>query len=196
MSHLPETHPSLIVRIRDPDDREAWFEFAEVYRPVIIRLARAKGLQDADADDLAQQVMVSVAGAIERFEADDKRARFRTWLRRIVENAVLNTLTRAKPDRAAGDSETRAALTDEPAVTEWESEQLETEYRREVFRWAALQIRGEFQDDSWQAFWETAVNGRDVDEVAATLGKRRGAVYAARSRIMRRLKEKVLQFEQ
>ena len=100
MSHPPETHPSLIVRIRDPSDREAWFEFVEVYRPVIIRLARAQRLQDADADDLAQQVLVSVAGAIERFDADDlvmRRlleggTRGEGRLRRMAQHLALQTM--------------------------------------------------------------------------------------------------------
>jgi hypothetical protein len=66
----PETRPSLLLRIRDADDRDAWEEFTDLYRPVICRVARLKGLLEADAEDLAQQVLLSVAGAIEGWKPD------------------------------------------------------------------------------------------------------------------------------
>ena len=72
---------------------------------------------------------------------------------------------------------------------------LRGEYRREVFNWAARQIKGEFQPDTWLAFWQTAVEEQPVPEVARLLGKKPGAVYAARGRVMRRLKEKILEWE-
>ena len=72
---------------------------------------------------------------------------------------------------------------------------MRTEYRREVFNWAARQIRDEFQPDTWESFWRTAVDGRPVPEVAAALGKSAGAVYAARGRVMRRLREKISEWE-
>ena len=68
---------------------------------------------------------------------------------------------------------------------------LRLEHRRELFRWAVRQIRGEFQQSSWDAFWLTAVEGRSVELVAEQLGKNPGAIYAARSRIIRRIQEKV-----
>jgi RNA polymerase sigma-70 factor (ECF subfamily) len=75
---VPETRPSLILRVRDANDADAWNQFATLYRPVILRLARRKGIQAADAEDLAQQVLLSVAGAMERWQPDQQRARFRT----------------------------------------------------------------------------------------------------------------------
>jgi len=80
----PETRSSLLLRIRDADDRDAWDQFSEIYRPVICRVARLKGLQQADAEDLAQQVLLSVAGAIDRWQPDEGRAKFRTWLKRVT----------------------------------------------------------------------------------------------------------------
>ena len=73
---------------------------------------------------------------------------------------------------------------------------LRLEYRREVFRWAARQVRKEFRQDTWDAFWLTAVEGRSVEVVAKELAKDAGAIYAARSRIMRRIREKVTEYEQ
>lgn len=191
----PETRASLIVRLRDRADQEAWAEFVEVYRPVIYRLACRKGLQHADAEDLAQQTLAAVAAAVHRWEPDETRARFRTWLHRIAHNLIINALTRRAPDRAAGDTGAHDALAGQPAPEGPESELLRTEYRREVFHWAARQIRPEFQPETWMAFWHTAVEGRDAAEVARLLDKKPGAVYAARGRVMRRLKEKILEWE-
>lgn len=195
MPEYPETRASLIVRLKDRSDQEAWGEFVEIYRPVVYRLARRKGLQHADADDLAQQVLAAVAAAIDRWQPDPTRGRFRSWLHRIARNLIVNALTRRAPDRAAGDERADDLLACQPAPDGPDSELLRTEYRSEVFHWAARRVREEFQPDTWQAFWHTAVDGQPVAEVARALGKKPGAVYAARGRVMRRLKEVVLQWQ-
>jgi RNA polymerase sigma-70 factor (ECF subfamily) len=181
----------LLVRLRDRADQAAWYEFAEIYRPVIVRLACRKGMQAADAEDLAQQVLAAVAGAVDRWQVDPQRARFRTWLHRVASNLILNALARGKPDRGSGDTGLLQLLEQQPAKEGPDSDLLRLEYRREAFRWAANQIRDEFQPDNWEAFWRTAVDGETVDEAARRLGKSRSSVHSARSRIMRRLKEKV-----
>jgi RNA polymerase sigma-70 factor (ECF subfamily) len=190
-SSSPETRASLLVRLHDRADQDAWHEFTEIYRPVIFRLACRRGLQHADAEDLAQQVLLAVARAIDRWQPDPARARFRTWLHTIAQRLIINALSRGPPDRGTGDSGMLDLLEQQPAADGAASELLRSEYQREVFRRAARQIRGEFQADTWRAFWETAVEGRSADEVAAALGKSCGAIYAARSRVMRRLKDKV-----
>lgn len=195
MGSTPETRQSLLVRLRDPQDQASWYEFTEIYRPVIFRLARRKGMQDADADDLAQQVLAAVAGAIDRWESDPKRAKFRTWLHRIAHNAIINALTRRAPDCGSGDTELHKLIDAQPAGAGPHSDLLRLEFRREQFRWAAKQIRAEFQTDTWQAFWLTAVESEPVDVVSRKLGKSSGSVYAARSRVMRRLKEKLSELD-
>jgi RNA polymerase sigma factor (sigma-70 family) len=192
---FPETRLSLIARLKDASDQEAWSQFVEIYWPVVHRLARRKGLQNADAEDLVQQVFSTVARAVDRWEPDPSRARFRTWLRRIAQNLILNALRRARPDRASGDEAQHLALQAVAAREGPDSELLRTEFEREVFVWAARQVRTEFEPATWEAFWGTAVEGRTVAEVAEELGKKPGAVYAARSRVMRRLKQKTLEWE-
>lgn len=195
MSASPETRPSLLVRLKDPADDEAWAEFTEIYRPLICRLAGRQGLQHADAEDLAQQVLSSVARAIDRWQADPARAKFRTWLHRVAMNAIINALTRGSPDRGSGDTRLHALLDQQPADEGPTSDLVKIEHRREVFRWAARQIRDEFHPTTWDAFWQTAIEDRDVTVVARELKRTRGSVYAARSRIMRRLREKVRDWE-
>jgi RNA polymerase sigma factor (sigma-70 family) len=192
---FPDTRLSLIVRLKDRSDQDAWGEFVEIYRPVVYRLARLKSLQHADAEDLVQQVLSAVARAVERWQPDEAHGRFRSWLNKIAHNLILNALTRRSPDQASGgqvqdDRLARQAVTDDP-----DSELLRTEHRRQVFHWAAREIEGEFQRETWQSFWCTAVEGQNVTDVARQLGKKPGAVYAARSRVMRRLKEKVLEWQ-
>jgi len=195
MNLVPDTRASLLIRVRDPTDQAAWNEFVEIYRPVILRLARHKGMQEADAEDVAQQVLLAVAKAVEQRQHDPKRAKFRTWLNRVAHNAILNALTRGKPDRGAGDSGLLALLSAQESREGPDSDLLRLEHRREVFRWAARQVRPEFQQATWEAFWLTAVEGRPVEAVAEELAKNPGAVYAARSRVMRRIQQKVADYE-
>jgi RNA polymerase sigma-70 factor (ECF subfamily) len=196
MNFAPETRASLLIRVRDPADQAAWHEFVEIYRPIILRLARQKGMQEADAEDVAQQVLAAVAKAVEQRGHDPKRAKFRTWLGRVAHNTILNALTRGKPDRGSGDSALQALLVEHESPTGPDSDLLQLEHRREVFRWAARQVRKEFHKTTWDAFWLTAVEGRPVEDVAEELAKNRGAIYAARSRVLRRIQEKVTEYEQ
>ena len=189
----PETRHSLLVRIRDQEDRTAWDEFTVIYRPLIVRLARTKGLQEADAEDLAQRVLLAVSGAIERWEPDG-RARFRTWLKRIADNAILNALSRTKPDRGSGHENIQQLLNEHPDRETNDSALLQLEYRREIFQFAAKQVRAEFTETTWQAFWMTAVEAKSAEEVGRLLGRNRGSIYAAKSRVMRRLIQKVEEY--
>lgn len=193
MNPSPETRASLLIRVRDSADQAAWHEFVEIYRPVILRLARQKGMQQADAEDVAQQVLLAVAKAVEGY--DPQRAKFRTWLDRVAQNAILNALSRGKPDRGSGDSGLQAVLNQHEARGGPDSDLLRLEYRREVFRWSARQVQKEFQPDTWKAFWLTAVEEQDCGEVATKLGKSLGAVYTARSRVTQRIQEKVAEYE-
>lgn len=195
MADVMETRSSLLVRLRDRTDRGAWGEFVEVYRPAVWRLARRKGLQAADADDVAQQTMAAIARAIDRWQTDAARGRFRTWLHRIACNCLINVLQRDRRGRGSGDSGVAELLAAQLARTSVEPAEIDWEYRREVFQKAAREIRGEFHADTWSAFWRTAVEGADPASVAVELSRSVGAIYAARSRVMRRLRDQVARWE-
>lgn len=193
---VPETRPSLILRVRDPNDADAWNQFATLYRPVILRLARRKGIQAADAEDLAQQVLLSVAGAIERWQPDQQRARFRTWLQTIVRNAIFNAIHRRSPDQATGGDVDPEHFEINQNARFNDEETLRDEYRRELFLQAAQQIREEFVEETWDSFWQTAVVGIDIDVLASQTSRTRGSIYASRSRVMKRLREAIEALEQ
>lgn len=196
MPDFPETVDSLIIRIRDPSNRAAWDRFEQLYRPVIFRIARAKGLQHADALDLVQQVLFSVASAIDRFEKRDGTAGFRHWLSRITRNAILKALSRQPQDRAAGGSAVLDVLGDVPASDPETDALIDLEYRRELFQRAAASVRADVQETTWLAFEMTALQQRSIRDTAEKLGVSVGSVYAARSRIIRRIRNAVAQLEQ
>lgn len=185
---FPETRASLLVDIRDPANERAWSVFTELYRPVVYRMARRRGLQDADAQDLAQKVLVSVARAISDWEEDNQRGRFRNWLSRVTRNAIIDAFRRIKPDAAIGGSGIEKILNQSPAAHETE---IEYEYERAMFRRAAELVQKEFKPATWTAFWQTTVEGRTIASVANELNQSPGAIYTSRSRVMKRLKETV-----
>jgi len=192
---IPETRPSLLLRIRDSGDRQAWTEFCDLYRPVIVALARQRGLQPADAEDLAQQVLVAISNAIDRFDPQQGPARFRTWLKTIARNAIINTLTRRPPDVASGGQRDLEGLLHAQPHASGDTDELIGEYRRQIFLTAASQIRSECEPSTWEAFWRSSIDCESVDAIAAAMKRSVGSVYTARSRVMKRLKEKVRELD-
>lgn len=191
MNDWPETSESLILRLRDPADAAAWSAFLAIYRTVVYRLARSRGLQDADADDLAQQVFVAIARAVESWQPAAEGPPFRAWLYRIAHNEILKAITRRKPDTAGGSSSVMELLHEVPQREADASVELMRESRMEAFRWASEEVRHEFTPATWTMFWQSTVEARTVDDVAKTHGRTNGAVYLARYRVMKRLKEKL-----
>jgi RNA polymerase sigma factor (sigma-70 family) len=192
MMTAPETRPSLLLRMKNALDQQAWSEFHQIYEPLIVRLILQRGLKEVDSHEVTQDVFVAVARAIGRWESDPARGSFRGWLSRITRNLVVNFLIRrSRHPRGSGDSDFARWLDQVPAPDDGESQLFDLERRRQVFLWAASEIRSEFRESAWQAFWLTSVEGRGVTEVAQELGITAGALYVARSRIMKRFREKV-----
>ena len=142
-----------------------------------------------------QRVFVAVSRAIPDWQRDPARGSFRSWLGRIARNAIINALTRRPPDSPIGGTSVIQQLQQQPQPEDAALRELTNEYRRSLFRFAAERVRDEFHDATWQAFWLTAVEGMDVVVASAALSKSPGAIYAARSRIMRRLTSEIRQIE-
>ena len=187
----PMTRASLLVQLRDISNHSAWQEFMQLYGPVVYGFARKRGLQDADAADLMQDVMRSVSTAIGRLEYDRSQGTFRGWLFTITRNKVFNFLSarRIRP-QGSGDTATNRMLDTHPEANDG-AETWEIEYQRRVAALAMARIKSEFQDNTWQAFVLTAVEGQPAPDVARQLGLSPGAVYVAKSRVLARLKEEV-----
>lgn len=189
MTPMPETSESLLLRVRDPRDRSAWDRFDAIYRPVVYRVARRAGWQHSDAEDLTQRVMLSVAKAIPDWQKDDTKGGFRSWLYQIARNALISTLRMSRSDIAMGGSdflELSQAIENPGDDIE---RLIQEEHHRSLLRTAAELVRDEFHASSWQAFWLTTLGELSVPEAAEKLKLSTGSVYAARSRILRRLQE-------
>jgi RNA polymerase sigma-70 factor (ECF subfamily) len=190
MSDAPATRLSLLVRLCDARDDAAWSQFVEIYAPLVYGFARKHGLQDADAADLTQDVLQAVSGGIRRLDYDPRRGTFRGWLFTVVRNKLRNfRAAQNRPGRGTGDSDAQHLLQELPAREQDETAWWDQEYERRVFSWAAEEVRGAFRPATWQAFWQTAVEGKTGPEVARTLGLSVAAVYLAKGRVMARLRE-------
>jgi RNA polymerase sigma factor (sigma-70 family) len=190
MSDALATRLSLLVRLRDARDDGAWSQFVELYAPLIFAFARKHGLQDADAADLTQEVLQAVSGGIRRLDYDPRRGSFRGWLFTVARNKLRNFLAAQNlPGRCTGDAQTQQRLQELPAREEEQTAWWDQEYEQRVFAWAADQVRGAFQTSTWQAFWQTAVEGKTGPQVARALGLSVAAVYLAKGRVMARLIE-------
>ncbi|MFO0823194.1 MAG: sigma-70 family RNA polymerase sigma factor [Gemmataceae bacterium] len=193
MAEPPLTRVTLLTRIRDGQDVVAWREFVQLYGPVVYRFARNRGLQDADAADLMQDVLRSVARNAHRMEYDPKKGTFRGWLYTVTRNKIYNFLSsqRNRP-RGSGDTDAQERLEAAPAReedgpdVEWEKE-----YQRRLTARAMERVRDEFQPATWDAFWQTAVEGIAAADVGAGLKMSPGAVYVAKSRVLARLRDEV-----
>jgi RNA polymerase sigma factor (sigma-70 family) len=192
MDEAPSTQPSLLVRLRDAGDEPAWSEFTEIYGPLVYQLARRKGLQEADAQDLVQEVFRAVARAIDRYDPDPARGSFRGWLSRIAGNLIINLLAaQRRHPRGTGDTEMQRLIEQQPDPIDDESALFEAEYRRRLLSWAAERVRPAFSDAVWQAFWQTGVEGRPTVAVARALGMSVGTVYQYKSRVVARIRREI-----
>lgn len=195
MSDFPETNHSLIARGQDLGDGASWAEFLGIYQPVVYRMARRRHLQEADAHDVAQQVFLSIAKSIERWEPGVGQPPFRAWLTTIARNAITKALIRRPHDQATGTTSVAELLAAQPEPEATASEFL-AEARREIIRWATEQIRAEFSDEIWKLFQWTAIEGVSIAQVAESSGRSVGSIYVARFRVVTRLKEKIQEVSQ
>jgi RNA polymerase sigma-70 factor (ECF subfamily) len=194
MAEAPITRPSLLVRIRDGRDGEAWAQFVEIYGPPIYEYGRRHGFQDADAADLTQEVLRAVAAAAATFAYNPGKGSFRSWLFTVARTKRIDLGARlARHPRASGDSAVGRRL---EAVAEPLHDSEEADWdralRQSQFDWAVTQIRSEFQESTWQAFFAT-MRGASPRDTARQLGMSAGAVYTARSRVLARLRRQIEQ---
>ncbi len=193
---MPDTRISLILRLPRSADGAAWREFVELYEPLILRFARARGLQPHDAQELVQRVFVAVAGAVERWQPDPARGSFRSWLFRIARNQLIKQVTTRSREKSVGGTSNFLKLHQQlPGAASDLDAEVEREYRRVVFQLAAQRVRQSVHAQTWQAFARSMIDDLPMQQVAEELNISIGAVYIARSRVIARLREVVQQLE-
>jgi RNA polymerase sigma-70 factor (ECF subfamily) len=179
------TPVSLLQRLREPGPVAAWERFVELYTPVLFSWTRRLGLQAQDAADLVQEVFAVLVQKRPEFEYDRQKS-FRGWLRTITLNKWRDACRR----RVVLPVHTEASLTDLPGPETADSF-AEDEYRQHLVSRALELMQAEFEPVTWKACWEFVVNGRPASEVARSLGTSVNAVYLAKGRVLRRLREEL-----
>lgn len=182
----PSTCNTLLRQIRQPLNTQAWHDFVDLYAPLVYAFCRRCGLQNADAEDVSQQVFLQVSRAMERFEYDPGKGRFRSWLGTVVANAVRRHFRKRPP----------APLLDGLAGTDAQSQEaFDSEWRdafnSHVFRTACDRVRGEFDATTWRAFEAVWLEHSSPRQVAETLKKPPHWVYQAKYLVLKRLKQEV-----
>lgn len=199
-SRAPSTGPSststsLLRRVK-AEDPEAWRRLVRLYGPLVYLWSRQANLNPDDAADMVQEVFVAVAGSIEGFRRERPEDTFRGWLWTITRNKIRDHFRRRQREaQAKGGTDAQEQLLQVPhpqaGARPEPSSEANAEAGSQVTHRATELIRGEFEDRTWQAFWRTAVDGRKAAEVADELGMTLRAVYQAKYRVLRRIRQEL-----
>jgi RNA polymerase sigma-70 factor, ECF subfamily len=179
------TPATLLDRLRGAHNEAAWDWFVDLYTPLLFSWARRCGETEADAADLVQEVFVTLVQTLPTFEYD-RTGNFRGWLRTLLTNKLRDRIRRrVRLEKALEQRPVEVELPDIAAVF-WEAE-----YQQELARQALRLMQTEFAPATWKACWDTVVEGRSADEVARELGISENAVYIAKCRVLRRLRQEL-----
>jgi RNA polymerase sigma-70 factor (ECF subfamily) len=176
---MTETPATLLERLRRPGDAAAWAQFVQLYTPLLYRWAGQLGLGPNESADLVQDVFVALLRALPEFRYDGTRS-FRAWLCTLARNKFRDARRKHAPTPAGSGLDGLAAPADDLDADE---------YRRYLADRALQLAKREFNAGTWKAFWGVVVEGRPAGEVAKALGTTANAVYLARGRVLRRLRE-------
>jgi len=177
------TRASLLAQVRDPANQDAWREFYEIYAPVMRHYARVRGLPVDEADEVVQICMQKLVAEMPTFEYAREKGRFKGWLRRVVNNQVLNIVRKRKPRRAET-GELRLLEDTHPSVSEaWEKK-----WHTQRLNHSLSLVRREVASTTYQAFQRYVLEERPVKEVCQELDISTNQVYLAKTRVTERLK--------
>jgi RNA polymerase sigma-70 factor (ECF subfamily) len=182
---------SLLGRLKTtPDDPQVWREFVTLYGGTIYRWCRGWGLQQADAEDVTQQVFLNLSMRMRNFCHDPRRS-FLGWLKTVAQHERQHYMTRQRRAGQAGGGDCAAQLLAAIEAREDLSRRLEETFDHELLQQAAVTVRLRVDPKTWDAFDLMAVQGRRGADVARRLGMRVGTVFVARSRVQRMLRDEV-----
>lgn len=185
----PSTNESLLIRVRDAQDHNAWRMFVDLYMPLVHRYCLSQGLQSADAQDATQETFILVSRAIRRFQYDPAKGRFRGWLGKLTYRTIHKQQKHANvPDKGIGEASDDSAFDQlegdvDPAWIE--------EFNAQVCQAALASIRREFDADVWRVFELTWIDNCPAEDAALAVGRPKSWVYVNKFRVLKRLKEEV-----
>jgi RNA polymerase sigma-70 factor (ECF subfamily) len=191
-----QTSPTLLGRLRkDPTDQAAWGEFVDRYGPKIYGWCRGRRLQEADAQDVTQTVLLKLADKMRSFAYDPKRS-FRGWLMTLTHHAWTDFLeSRKKAGAGSGDSRIHEQLESLQARDDLVI-RLKEEFDREILEEAAFRVRLKIVPQKWEVFRLMAQEGKPGAEVAQIVGMKVATVFVVRSKVQKMLQEEVRKLEQ
>jgi RNA polymerase sigma-70 factor (ECF subfamily) len=194
MNSLPTlaTRVTLLARLARPGplDEGAWHEFVELYGPLLYKWCRRWQLQDADARDVTQQVLLKLARKLAEFRYNPALS-FRAWLRTLTHHAWRDLVTsQRRPGRGTGDSRVRDLLATVEAREDF-VRRMEQAEDRELLDLAIARVKERVEPATWEAFALTAFEGVPAAVAAERLQKRVATVYVARSKVQRMLQEEM-----
>lgn len=192
MTTAGTTHLSFLGRLRDRSNPVGWTEFNARYRELLFRYARRRGASHLEAEDVAQEVTMYLFKAMERFEYNPARGRFRGYLHCAVANALSRRQARNARQEKTVNPETLEALTDgsDAADAEWERE-----WQLHKLRTALQAVSSEFEPVTLDAFRMHVLAGCSVEDSAARLEISKSSVYQAKCRVLKRLREQIEQMD-
>lgn len=186
----PTTQITLLQRVADRRNKEAWDCFLRLYGPLIQRYCLRRGLQEADAFDVVQDVLLQVSKTIGGFRYDTQRGRFRNWMGAVTHRAMLKHLAKSRQSAIGAGSSTAAASCRE-CQQSLDDVWVES-FNAHIYREAVRRLRLHFSQETWRAFEATFGQDCPPSEVAAELQRSVGWVYQAKSQVVRRLKAEIL----
>jgi RNA polymerase sigma-70 factor (ECF subfamily) len=187
---------SLLVRVREHDS-VAWNRLFALYSPTVMAWSKKAGLGESDAQDVVQEVFQAVNRKIGTFSRVRPGDSFRGWLYGIFRHKLMDHFrAHARRPAPAGGTDAQQWLMEIPAAEEHESEEDAQADRSAVFGRALDLIRAEFGEKTWRAFWMAGVERRPAAEIAVELGTTPGAVYVAKSRVLKRLRMELAGLEE
>lgn len=181
-----KTRPSLLLRVRDSADEEAWAEFYELYAPLLYRFARAQGLNHTDAEEVRSQCCMSLVRQIPTFEYDRQKGGFKGWLRTMVSRRVIDRLRKRREQQIESADLRRVPNADAPADEIWEQQ-----WREQHLRFCVQAVRGQVTETTWETFRLLVEEGLSVADVCQRLSVTQNQVYKARARMLALVREKM-----
>jgi RNA polymerase sigma-70 factor (ECF subfamily) len=190
-----DTRVSLLASLREARNATSWNEwwktFVAAYAPLVYRYARRRGLQDADAADVTQEVLAETARCLPTFEYKPERGRFRGWLGLLTRRQLARFFAKQQRDASRTNGATDHDVLAELAAPQSEAEWTDT-FHGQLLRTALDRIRPHFEPPTWQAFAQVWLHQRTAAEAAANLNLPIDAIYLAKSRVLKRLREELL----
>ena len=171
-------------------DAQAWQQMVRIYGPLIYHWCCKHSVRAADAADVFQEVLTSVASAIGGFRRDDHGGRFRGWLWIITKRKIQDHYRRlAKGEQARGGTDADRWLRNIPDHPDSEpADEAERASTGDCTSGVLETVRAQFEERTWRAFWQVTVDRRQVRDVAADLGMTANSVRQAKSRVLRRVR--------